>query len=154
MCTSRGVHLMGLYLTRPAPRGPAPHGRASHGPAPHRVCTSWACISWAYTSLGVHVTRPASHGGLHLMGLHLTGPAPHGPASHRRVSHGRAPHWACTSWAWCVLRLSGFSVWGFGKKSLYPTVVLVFPAWGLESLLRTNVSASHLNGNGIHAADS
>jgi hypothetical protein len=66
--------------------------------------------------------------GVYLVGMHLT----------KRAPRGRAPHWACASldahllgmhltgctppWAWYVLRHSDFSIWGFWKKSLHPTV--------------------------------
>jgi hypothetical protein len=76
--------------------------------------------------------------GVYLVGMHLTGRAPRGRAPRGRAPRGRAPYWACASldahllgmhltgctppWAWYVLRHSDFSIGGFWKKSLHPTV--------------------------------
>jgi hypothetical protein len=66
---------------------------------------------------------------------------PHGPAPHRCVPHRRVLHGPTSHWAWCVLRLSDFSIWGFWEKVLIPnrTYVSVYlAASGLchQSLLR------------------
>jgi hypothetical protein len=73
--------------------------------------------------------RRASHGvylmGLHLLGVHLIGVYFMGVylvGLHLLGLHHVCASWARISWVWRVLRLSDISIWGFGKKSLYPTV--------------------------------
>src|ERR1700733_3714867 len=58
---------------------------------------------------------------VHLTGVYLIGVYPISVHLRGREPQGRVPYWMCTSWtciswAWCVLRLSDFSIWGLWEK--------------------------------------
>jgi hypothetical protein len=128
------VHLIGVYLIGGCLMGGpfmsvhlmrVSHRHVSHGRVPHKRASYW------HTPYKHVLHERASHRRVSHRRV------PHQRASQGREPQGRVPYWMCTSWtciswAWCVLRLSDFSIWGFWEKVPHTIVFCSFRTRGKE----------------------